>query len=147
VRHNGATDVLTPQTSTCMQQDSKPDRISSTLPWLLKIQEPSEVERLLEAFAARSGIIAEGSYRVRDPERVPERLRRLLPRHSTHKWVCLSHGTGSWLVTGTIFAGLSQRWNAPVLWLSAYRGDGRLVELGVWIVEQKGTWRRCTSQA
>lgn len=125
---------------------STADSNSAKLLWLRKLREPAEVERLLEAFAAHAGIIAEGSYRVRDPAMVPERLRRLLPRHSSHNWVCFSHGTGSWLLTGTVFAGLSQRWKAPVLWLSAYRGDGRLIELGVWVVEQEGAWQRCTSQ-
>ena len=114
--------------------------------WLDKIQEPFQLERLLDAFARRSGFIPEGAYRVRDPEALPEALRGLLTRVLTEVWVCFSDGSRAWLLTGMVCVALSRLRNAPVLWLNGYNTDGALIEIGPWALDPDGKWRRCAPQ-
>ena len=109
--------------------------------WLEKIGERTEVEKLLEVFSARSGVIPKGSYRVRDPDALPERLRGLITRNPGLMWVCFSHGDEFWLLTGIVCVTLSRERNAPVLWVTAYRGDGAPLEMGAWTADLEDTWR------
>jgi hypothetical protein len=110
--------------------------------WLEKIQERAQVERLLEAFAARSGFIPQDSYRIRDPEALPEDLKRRVTLNPPLRWVCFSQGSRCWLLTGIICAALSRKRNAPVLWVNAYSEDGTLIEMGSWTADHDGTWRQ-----
>jgi hypothetical protein len=66
--------------------------------WLEQIQQLAQVERPLEAFATRSGLLPERAYRVRDPEASPEKLRRMLTQAGEHVWPCFSHGSQSLVV-------------------------------------------------
>ena len=115
--------------------------------WLGKIQEPSQIERLLEAFAARSGLVPEGAYRVRESSALSEELRGLLLRAPGHVWVSFSNGSQSWLFIGAVSVGLSYERNAPVLWVNGYSKDATLIESGAWAVDHDGKWRRCGSRA
>lgn len=110
--------------------------------WLEKIQEPAQVERLLEAFAMRSGLLPEKAYRVRDPVAFPEKIKRLLAQASEHASLCFLLGSQSWLFTGMVSVALSQERNAPVLWVNAYSGEGALIEVGAFTVDQDGKWHR-----
>jgi hypothetical protein len=110
--------------------------------WLEKIQQPAQLERLLEAFAKRSGLLPGRAYRLRDPAAFPEKLRRLLTEAGEHVSLCFSHGSQSWLFTGMVSVALSRERNAAVLWVNAYSGDGVLIEVGAWTVDH-GEWHRC----
>jgi hypothetical protein len=107
-----------------------------------KIQEPFQVERLLDALARRSGLIPEGAHRVRDPEALPAALRELLRQVLVEVWVCFSDGSQAWLLTGMVSVALSRLRNAPVLWVNGYSPDGALIEVGAWAVDPDGNWRR-----
>jgi hypothetical protein len=109
--------------------------------WLDKIQQPSQVELLLDAFATRSGLLPKVASRVRDPEALPERL-KLFARDDTHVWVCFSCGSQFWLFTGMLSVSLSQERDTPVLWMNAYSEDGALIEIGACTVNHDGNWRR-----
>ncbi len=100
--------------------------------WLEKIQEPSQVERLLEAFATRSGLLPDGAFRVRDQQALPRKLRQQLPEDIAHVWISFSHSSGSWLFIGMIAVALSQERDAPVLWVNVYNDVGALIEVGAW---------------
>jgi len=84
-----------------------------------------------------------GAYRVRDPEALPDALRRALAQAISHVWVCFSHGSGFWLFTGVVSLALSHARNAPVLQVNTYNEDGVVVDVGAWTVEHDGKWRRC----
>ena len=113
--------------------------------WLDKIQQPAQVERLLEAFASRSGLLPDGAYRIRDPEALPDGLRRALTYVSARVWVCFSQSSRYWLFAGTVSPALSRLRNAPVLHVDTYCEDGAmLVHVRAWTVELHGAggWRR-----
>ena len=111
--------------------------------WLEKIQRPAQVERLLETFATRSGLLPEGAYRIRDPQALPAELQRILIHGKARAWVCFSQGPRAWLFTAVLARALSRRRNAPVLRVRHYSLEGRLMDVGAWTVEQDGKWRRC----
>ena len=79
---------------------------------LEKIQQPSQVERLLETFATRSGLLPQTAYRVRDPQALPEKLQRLIIEAIAHAWLCFSQGSRFWLFTGMVSRALSLERNA-----------------------------------
>ena len=103
--------------------------------WLDKIQQPAQVERLLEAFAKRSGLLPEGAYRIRDPQALPDGLRRALTYVVARDWVCFSQGSRYWLFAGTVSPALSRLRNAPVLHVNCYCEDGELIDVRAWTVE------------
>ena len=113
--------------------------------WLNKIQEPAQVERLLEAFATRSGLLPEGAYRIRDPQALPDGLQRALTYVVARVWVCFSQGSRYWLFAGAVSPALSRLRNAPVLHVNCYCEDrARLIDVRAWTVELEGAsgWRR-----
>ena len=110
--------------------------------WLEKIREPSQVERLLEAFAVRSGLLPEGVCRVRDPQALPGSLQHALADPAHHTWVCFSHSRRFWLFTGILMLGFSHARKTPVLLVNSYDTEGLLVEVGIWSAERDGQWRR-----
>ena len=113
--------------------------------WLDKIQQPAQVERLLEAFATRSGLLPEGAYRIRDPQALPDGLRRALTYVVAHIWVCFSQGSRYWLFAGAVSPALSRLRSAPVLHVNSYCEDGSLlIDVRSWTVEleRAGGWRR-----
>ena len=109
--------------------------------WFENIQQRAQVEKLLEVFAARSGVIPKGSKRVRNPEVFPERLKGLLTRDRALMSVCFSRGDEFWLLTGIVCMALSRERNAPVLWVTAYSGDGAPLEMGAWTADLTHTER------
>ena len=111
--------------------------------WLEVIGQFSQVEKLLDAFAVRSGLMPEGAYRTQDPGALPENLRRLWSQSMAHVSVCFAHGARSWVFTGAVCASLSRERNTPVLWVNAYNHEGILIDAGAWALERDGTWRRC----
>jgi hypothetical protein len=113
--------------------------------WLDKIQQPAQVERLLEAYARRSGLLPEGAYRIRDPQALPDGLRRALTYVAASVWVCFSQGSRYWLFAGAVSPALSRLRNAPVLHLNSYCEDGAmLIDVRRWTVQLEGAggWRR-----
>ncbi len=111
--------------------------------WLQKIQQPAQVDRLLEAFATRSGLLPPGAYRVRDRQALPETLRQHVTEDVEHVWMAFAHGATFWLFRGRLSVALSRERNAPVLWITGYGDNGVLIEAGAWTVDHDGKWQRC----
>lgn len=111
--------------------------------WLDKIRQPAQVERLLETFATRSGLLPEGAYRIRDPQALPAELQRILTHGKAHTWACFAQGSQAWLFIGVLFRALSRQRAAPVLRVRYYSLEGGLMDVGAWTVEHDGKWRRC----
>lgn len=112
---------------------------------LRRIQQPSRIERLLEAYVSRSGILPEGAYQVRDRSELPTRVHAIVGRAIAqgHVWSGWAHGTQVWLFTGDLSFPLSRERGAPVLTVRLHNEDGEVVDSGTWRYDPMGAWSRC----
>ncbi len=112
---------------------------------LRAVQQPSRVERLLVSFGSNSGIVAEGSYLVRNPNVMTPLLQRAIADAVSkgHAWCCWTDDSRVWLITGELSLALSRESGSPVLDVRVYREDGALADSDCWLVDQDGKWRRC----
>jgi len=112
---------------------------------LRRIQEPSRIERLLEAYIARSGILPESAYQVRDRSELPTRLHAIVRRAVAqgHVWSGWALGTQVWLFTCDMSFQLSRERGAPVLTVRLYNEDGEVADSGTWAFDSMGAWSRC----
>ena len=112
---------------------------------LRSLQQPSRVERLLEAHIASGNRLPQGSFQIRDPSVLPEELRRVLTHaiRQGRAWSCWAHRVHTWLFTGTMSLALSRERGTPVLEVSIYGEDGQLQDSGNWMPDPRGTWYRC----
>jgi len=112
---------------------------------LRKLLQPSQVERLLEACATRSGVLPNEAYQLRDPDSLPPELRRVLTNitETGRVWSCWAYKTYMWLFTGEVSLDLSRERRAPVLRVSIYNEEGDLRDSGTWVTNPDGTWQRC----
>ena len=111
---------------------------------LRKIQQPSRVERLLEAFAESANVLPPDCYRIRDRRALSPVLQRLvhLATHSKHAWGCWTDDKGIWLFTAEMSLPLSRKHGSPVLLVTQYREDGELKDAGAWAAGTEGKWLR-----
>jgi len=113
---------------------------------LRKLQQPSEVEKLLESYVSLADLLPQGSYQIRDRREVPKELRAVLNLaiKSGRAWSCWSHTSRTWLFTCELSLPLSRERGAPVLQVDLYGDDGGLKDSGTWIlVGPERRWRRC----
>ena len=112
---------------------------------LRRLQEPSRVQRLLEAYVSRANLLPEGSYPVRNPSELPERLKSVIARALAqgHVWLCWAHTSQIWLFTAEMSLALSRERGAPVVMVRRYDEDGELKDSGTWRIDALGTWSRC----
>ena len=113
---------------------------------LRTIQQPSRVERLLEALVTRGSLLPEGAYQIRDPEALPSDLQRTLIRETEkgHVWGCWARGLRTWLFTCAMPLASSRERRTPVLQVNLYDEAGELKEAGTWVTDYAGKWRRCS---
>jgi len=113
---------------------------------LRRIQEPSRVERLLDAYVSRSQVLGADAHQIRDPSALPKTLRDVLTRarHQGQVWTCWEDRSRMWLFTCDMSLELSRERGAPVLQVNRYTEDGGLDESGRWIADPHGLWSRCT---
>lgn len=113
---------------------------------LRRIQEPSRVERLLEAYVSRARILRRDSYQVRDTGELPHTLQAVIARaiEQGEVWLCWMRGSEVWLFIGHMPLSASRERRAPVLEVQRYDEDANLKESGIWRCDQHGNWSRCT---
>ena len=113
---------------------------------LRTIQQPSHLERLLEAYITRSHVVPKDSYQIRDPEAAVAPLGRIALRavEEGRLWACWAYGVHQWLFTAEMSLPLSRERGAPVLSINRYGDDGELIEAGAWFVGPDGLWQRCS---
>jgi len=111
---------------------------------LRRIQEPSRVESLLEAYISRTSILPEGAYRVRDRSELPNRVQTIVSRARSqgHAWSGWARGAHVWLFTCEMSLPLSRERGAPVLLVHLYNEEGEVIDSGTWRY-QLGAWSRC----
>ena len=112
---------------------------------LRSLQQPSRVERLLEACISLGKHLPEGSFQIRDPSALPEELRRVLTQaiKQGQAWSCWAHRIHTWLFTCEMSLPLSRERGVPVLLVDQYDEAGELKESGAWVSDQDGRWTRC----
>ena len=116
-------------------------------PWSDCIPEPAQLEKLVQVFAMRSGVLPPGVHRVRDWQALPAAQRQALADAIPPVWVCFSNGGQSWLFTGVVSAPLRRERDAAVLRVTSYGNDGIRIEVELWIAGHHGRWRRCVDEA
>jgi hypothetical protein len=137
------------ETSRLFRNDSDPQNEEASLmetKRLRTIQQPSHLERLLEAYITRSGAVPQNSYQIRDPEALPTQLRRIARQAVEEQgrvWECWSYGVHQWLFTAEMSLPLSRERGTPVLSVNCYSEDGELTDTGAWLLSPDGFWRRC----
>lgn len=112
---------------------------------LRKIQQPSQVERLLDAYISRSTVLPQGSYQIRDRDAVPSGLQRIVSQvfEQGKVWSCWRTGSSdTWLFTGEMSLELSRKRGTPVLQICLYNKDGALRDSDIWTTDPEGRWQR-----
>ena len=112
---------------------------------LRRIQEPSQVERLLDGFISRSVSLPSGAYAVRDTWELPNTLRGIVAQAAARgeTWLCFSRGSQVWLFICEMSLALSRERGVPVLLVRQYDEDARVKDSGTWRCDPLGTWTRC----
>jgi hypothetical protein len=112
---------------------------------LRRIQEPSRVERLLEAYISRASDLPDDAYQVRDLRELPANLQALLARviEEGQVWSCWARGSEIWLFACHMSLTLSRERGAPVLLVQLYGEDAELKDSAAWRFDARGTWTRC----
>jgi hypothetical protein len=112
---------------------------------LQKIQQPSRVQRLLQAFISRSDIVPSDSYEISDAKDLPEPLRKVRTRASRQGrvWSCWASRSHVWLFTCDMSLARSRERGVPVLEVSVHDENGELTDSGSWMIDSHGNWMRC----
>ncbi len=112
---------------------------------LRRIQQPSEVRRLLEEFVSHGSFLPKDCYQVLDPSALSPQLRRVLAGEAEqgHVWACWANNFQTWLFTCEMSLTLSRERGAPVLKVNLYGEMGELKETGTWLAAREGQWSRC----
>ena len=113
---------------------------------LRRIQEPSRVERLLEAYISRAGIVPDNAYQIRNRAQLPQGLQVLLLRaiEEGQVWSCWADPSRIWLFTCHMSLAQSRERGAPVLLVHLYGEHSELVDSGAFRFDALGNWSRCT---
>jgi hypothetical protein len=112
---------------------------------LRRIQQPSEVRRLLEEFVSHGSFLPKDSYRILDPSALSPQLRRVLAGEAEqgHVWACWANNFQTWLFTCEMSLTASRERGAPVLKVTLYGEMGELKDTGTWLAAREGEWSRC----
>jgi hypothetical protein len=112
---------------------------------LRSVQQPSQVEQLLEAYVFRGSLVPPRAEQVRDPHALHLGLQRILTRarQQGQVWACWTRGLHTWLFTAAMSLPLSRERGMPVLQVSLYDEGGELKEAGTWVTDRTGQWCLC----
>jgi len=132
--------------------DRTPDRALQCLHMetvrLRAMQQPSRVERLLVAFALRSGIMNPDAFMVRDQRAVPAVLQGVIfqAMRNDRAWCAWRDASRISLLTCEMLLEPSRAYGSPVLNVQLYDEDGELKDSDSWVVDREGKWRRGASK-
>ena len=113
---------------------------------LRALQQPSQVERLLEAYISRAGVLPKDSFQIRDSTALPSPLQKLVGRAASEGrvWSCWANNFEFWLFTCEMSLTLSRERREPVLLVNRYAESGELQDAGTWMMNPEGKWQRCS---
>jgi hypothetical protein len=111
---------------------------------LRRINEPSRLERLLEAFISSVGALPDGAYQIRNPRELPQSLQTLLARalEDGQVWSCWARSSQLWLFTGHMPLAQARERGVPVMLVHLYDEDAQLKESGTWRFDSRANWTR-----
>jgi hypothetical protein len=125
-----------------------PDRGSAAMETrrLRALQQPSQVERLLEAYISRTSVLPKDSFQIRDPKALPSPLVKLVGRAASEGrvWSCWANNFEFWLFTCEMSLTMSRERREPVLLVNRYAESGELQDAGTWMRNPEGRWERCS---
>jgi hypothetical protein len=112
---------------------------------LRRMQEPSHVERLLEACVSRGDLLPKDAFQIRAMRALSPQLQQIVTRATQkgHVWACWADSYHTWLFTCEMSLPLSRERGAPVLHVDQYDEAGELKNSGSWVSDQEGKWRSC----
>jgi len=112
---------------------------------LRKIQQPSRLERLLEAFATRGDLLPKDCYQIRARRALSPQLQQVVTRaaQAGQAWSCWADSHHTWLFTCEMSLALTRERGTPVLRIDQYDEAGELTDSANWQVDPEGKWRRC----
>lgn len=107
-------------------------------------EQPSRIERLLVAFALRSGIVSPHAHMVRDQRLMPAVLQGVIFRamRQDRAWCAWKDNSRTWLLTCEMLLDRSRECGSPVLDVQLYGEDGALEDSASWAVDKEGKWAR-----
>lgn len=111
---------------------------------LRSIQNPSHVGRLLEELIARATLLPKDAQQVHDPDALPQPLRALVSHAAAEGrvWACWASSQEIRLFTCEMSLPLSRERGTPVLLVNRYDDRGELKDVGTWVADPEGKWRR-----
>ena len=111
---------------------------------LRTIQQPSRIERLLEALVSHGGLAPEDSYQIRNPNSLSSPLRTVVAQAAKQGrvWGCWANSYETRLFTCEMSLPLSRERGKPVLQVNRYDERGELEDSGSWTTDPEGKWRR-----
>src|SRR5215475_8842152 len=104
---------------------------------LQKIQQPSHLERLLEALVTRGGLIPKDAYQIRAARALSPQLQRVADQtvQGNRVWACWADSQHAWFFTCELSVQLSRERGAPVLEVDHFDEGGELKDSGTWEVD------------
>lgn len=107
-------------------------------------EQPSRIERLLVAFALRSGMVSPDAHMVRDQRLMPAVLQGVIFRamRNDRAWCAWKDDSRTWLLTCEMLLDSSRERGSPVLSVQVYGESGELEDSASWAVDSEGKWAR-----
>jgi hypothetical protein len=115
---------------------------------LRTIQQPSQVEALLESFVWSVDILPDGARKLLDRSELPGPLQRLavnLKKKDKIWGAWTDDRQHVWFFAAEMSLALSRERGRPVLQVDAFGEDGKLSESACWVAVRDGEWRRCAA--
>jgi hypothetical protein len=111
---------------------------------LQKIQQPSHLERLLEALVTRGALVPKDAFQIRASRALSPQLQRIASQavQGNRVWACWADSQHAWLFTCELSVALSRERGAPVLEVDVFDESGAPKDSGTWEVDEEGKWRR-----
>ncbi len=111
-------------------------------------EQPSRVERLLVAFALRSGLVSPDAHMVRDQRLMPAVLQGVIFRamRKDYAWCAWKDNSRIRLLTCEMLLDRSRERGSPVLNVHLYGEDGELEDSASWAIDNEGKWCRGAGQ-
>jgi hypothetical protein len=112
---------------------------------LRTIQQPSHIERLLEALVSRANLLPKDCYQIRDPAALPSALQAVIAQAAREGrvWGCWANSYETCLFTSEMSLPRSRERGSPVLLVNRYSESGELQDAGSWMSDQEGKWQPC----
>src|ERR1700730_18983103 len=111
---------------------------------LRKMQQPSQVERLLEALVTRGNLLPKECYQIRASGALSSQLQRVVEQaiEKGHVWACWADSHHTWLFTCEMSLPVYRERGAPVLQVDLYDEAGEMKDGGGWVTDQESKENR-----